>query len=290
MIVRMSRLSYRYPGSEDWVLKDVNFEADAGEFVLLVGPSGCGKSTFARVFNGLIPHFYGGELVGEVEVCGMDPREHPTYEFAECVGFVFQNPENQLFFTSVERELAFGLENLGLPREEISRRVEQALREYQLAELRDRSPYELSGGQQQRLAIASVMVMQPKILVLDEPTANLDPFTAVRILALVRRKTIEEGVAAIVIEHRLEVALPFATRMVVIVNGQIVDDGNPAEVIARQKHVVGRPQALELVERLIQAGLSLEVEKPSPEHIALSIVRAYKVGEHAARRKRGSPG
>lgn len=271
-------------------MRDVHLEVDAGEFILLVGPSGCGKSTFARVLNGLIPHFYGGELTGEVEVCGMDPREHPTYEFAECVGFVFQNPENQLFFTSVERELAFGLENLGLPREEISRRVEQALREYQLAELRDRSPYELSGGQQQRLAIASVMVMQPKVLVLDEPTANLDPFTAMRILALVRRKTLEERVAAIVIEHRLEVALPFATRMVVMVGGRIVDDGRPVEVVARQKHVVGRLHALELVEHLAQAGFSLEVEKPSPEHVALSIVKAYRVSRLAARRKRSDPG
>uniref|UniRef100_A0A7J3X9P6 ABC transporter ATP-binding protein n=1 Tax=Thermofilum pendens TaxID=2269 RepID=A0A7J3X9P6_THEPE len=286
MMVRVSGLSYRYPGSESWVLRDMHFEADAGEFILLVGPSGCGKSTFARVLNGLIPHFYGGELLGEVEVCGMDPREHPTYEFAECVGFVFQNPENQLFFTSVERELAFGLENLGLPREEISRRVEQALREYQLAELRDRSPYELSGGQQQRLAIASVMVMQPRVLVLDEPTANLDPFTAARILALVRRKTIEEGVAAIVIEHRLEVALPFATRMVVMVDGQVVDDGHPVEVIARQKHIVGKPRALELVEHLAREGIYLEVEKPSPEHVALSIVRAYRVRKLAERRRR----
>lgn len=288
MVIRISGLSYRYPGSEDWVLKDINFRAEAGEFILLVGPSGCGKSTFARVLNGLIPHFYGGELLGEIEVCGMDPREHPTYQFAECAGFVFQNPENQLFFTSVERELAFGLENLGLPREEISRRVEQALREYQLAELRDRSPYELSGGQQQRLAIASVMVMQPRVLILDEPTANLDPFTAVRILALVRRKTIEEKVTAIVIEHRLEVALPFATRIAVMIDGRMVDDGQPMEVITRWKHIVGKPQALELAARLTQAGINLKIEKPSPEHVALSIVREYRVRNLAARRKHGN--
>mgnify|MGYP001772763262 CR=1 FL=1 len=286
MLVEIEGLSYRYPGSPEWVLREVNFSADAGEFVLLVGPSGCGKSTLARVMNGLIPNFYGGELRGRVSVCGLDPREHATYEFAECVGFVFQNPENQLFFNSVERELAFGLENLGLPRSEIARRVEEALRKYRLLELRDRSPFELSGGQQQRVAIASVMVMNPRILVLDEPTANLDPLTALHVLAMVKRRVVEDRILAIVIEHRLEIALPFATRVVVMLDGKIVDDGDPLAVIKRQKHIVGSTPAIRLLEILEEEGVKILPRGYSPEHAALAIVETLKGGGHG--RGRGS--
>lgn len=276
MLIDISNLSYRYPGASEWALKGITFSAKEGEFVLLAGPSGCGKSTLARVLNGLIPNFYGGEVLGNISVCGLDPREHSTYEFAECVGFVFQNPENQLFFNTVERELAFGLENLGLPREEIALRVERAMREYQLLELRDRSPFELSGGQQQRVAIASVMVMNPRILVLDEPTANLDPLTALRVLALVRRKVSEEGILAIVIEHRLEVALPFATRVVVMQDGEIKDDGHPYSVIRRQGHIVGFTPALKLLELLEDEGVEVPADGVSPEKIALAIVELFR--------------
>lgn len=276
MLIEISNLRYKYPGEIKWALNEVSFSADRGEFILLAGPSGCGKSTLARVLNGLIPNFYGGELHGNISVCGLDPRKHPTYEFAKNVGFVFQNPENQLFFNTVERELAFGLENLGLPRDEMMRRVERALKEYRLLELRERSPFELSGGQQQRVAIASVMVMNPRVLILDEPTANLDPLTALHILALVRRKVAEEGVLAIVIEHRLEIALPFATRMVVMWDGKIVDDGSPRAVISRQGHVTGFTPALKLLELLEEGGVVLSPDGISPERIALEIVRAYR--------------
>ena len=276
MLVDISDLSYRYPGASDWTLRGINLSAREGEFILLAGPSGCGKSTLARVLNGLIPNFYGGEIHGSINVCGLDPREHPTYEFAECVGFVFQNPENQLFFNTVERELAFGLENLGLPRDEIVRRVEKSLREYQLLELRDRSPFELSGGQQQRVAIASVMVMNPRILVLDEPTANLDPLTALHVLAVVRRKVSEEGVLAIVIEHRLEVALPFATRVIVMQDGKIVEDGSPYSTLKRYGHIVGFTPALKLLELLEEGGVEISPNGVSPEKIALAIVELFR--------------
>lgn len=276
MLVEIKELYYRYPGATEQALKGITLLADEREFILLAGPSGCGKSTLARVLNGLVPNFYGGELSGSVSVCGLDPREHPPHEFIECVGFVFQNPENQLFFSTVERELAFGLENLGVPREEIARRVERALREYQLLELRERSPFELSGGQQQRVAIASVMVMNPRILVLDEPTANLDPLTALHVLALVRRKVVENNVLAIVIEHRLEVALPFATRVIVMNEGKIVDDGDPYSVVKRQSHIVGLTPALKLLKLMEEEGIRLSPSALSPEGIALDIVRLFK--------------
>lgn len=278
MLLEFEGVYYRYPDSEDWVLKGINFMAREGEFVLILGPSGCGKSTLARVVNGLIPNFYGGELKGFISVNGLDPRSTPTYELARHVGFVFQNPENQLFFTSVEREIAFGLENLGFPPEEIRARVDRALREYGLWDLRDKSPFELSGGQQQRVALASVMVLEPKILVLDEPTANLDPITAQRVLGLVKRKALESGVLVLVIEHRLEVVLPFADRVVVMSEGRILFDGEPLEALRLYGHVTGKPFVVKLIEKLEEYGVKLDVRVLSPERVTLEALRALEGG------------
>lgn len=177
-IVEVRSLSYTYPGSTKPTLTNVNFSVEEGEFILLTGPSGCGKTTLCRCLNGLIPNSYGGEFNGQVIVDGLVTTEHPVYEIAQHVGLVFQNPENELFCTSVEREVAFGPENLALPREEIRKRVEESLAMVGISHLRDKSPEELSGGEQQKVAIAALLAMKPKILVLDEPTANLDPASA----------------------------------------------------------------------------------------------------------------
>lgn len=268
MLLELKNVYYRYPDSDGWILRNINLEANAGEFILLLGPSGCGKSTLARILNGLIPNFYGGELVGHVSIKGLDPRKTPTYELAKHVGFVFQNPENQLFFTSVEREIAFGLENAGLPPEEIRRRVENVLREYGLWELRNRSPFELSGGQQQRVALASVMVLEPEILVLDEPTANLDPLTALKVLGLVKKKVQSSRVLALVIEHRLEVALPFADRVVVMNEGEVVFTGRPLEGVKKYGYITGKPFIVKFIEKLEEYGLQINPKLLTPEHVA----------------------
>jgi len=268
LLLELKNVYYRYPDSDGWILRNINLEANAGEFILLLGPSGCGKSTLARILNGLIPNFYGGELVGHVSIKGLDPRKTPTYELAKHVGFVFQNPENQLFFTSVEREIAFGLENAGLPPEEIRRRVENVLREYGLWELRNRSPFELSGGQQQRVALASVMVLEPEILVLDEPTANLDPLTALKVLGLVKKKVQSSRVLALVIEHRLEVALPFADRVVVMNEGEVVFTGRPLEGVKKYGYITGKPFIVKFIEKLEEYGLQINPKLLTPEHVA----------------------
>ncbi|UNQ72679.1 energy-coupling factor ABC transporter ATP-binding protein [Infirmifilum sp. NZ] len=268
MLLELKNVYYRYPDSDGWILRNINLEANAGEFILLLGPSGCGKSTLARILNGLIPNFYGGELVGHVSIKGLDPRKTPTYELAKHVGFVFQNPENQLFFTSVEREIAFGLENAGLPPEEIRRRVENVLREYGLWELRNRSPFELSGGQQQRVALASVMVLEPEILVLDEPTANLDPLTALKVLGLVKKKVQSSRILALVIEHRLEVALPFADRVVVMNEGEVVFTGRPLEGVKKYGYITGKPFIVKFIEKLEEYGLQINPKLLTPEHVA----------------------
>ena len=177
-IIEVKDLGFKYAGTDFYAIRGVNLEIDEGEFVVLAGKSGCGKTTLLRCLNGLIPHFYEGEFRGRVLIDGIDTRECPPHILSQKVGMVFQNPDNQLFALSVEADIAFPLENLGLPREEIRDRVEWALKLLGIEELRKRSPFELSAGQKQKVAIASVLAMKPKILLLDEPTSSLDPVSA----------------------------------------------------------------------------------------------------------------
>ncbi|MEM1569374.1 MAG: ABC transporter ATP-binding protein, partial [Candidatus Bathyarchaeia archaeon] len=213
--IEVKELRYRYEGMDRDVLLDVNLEVEKGEFVLLTGASGCGKTTLCRCFNGLIPHFYGGDLRGEIYVAGFDVRETPIHRMALKVGFIFQNPDSQLFSLTVERDVAFGLENLGIDREEIKRRVDWALEVVGMKEYRYSAPYELSGGQKQRIAIASVLAMNPELIVLDEPTAYLDPKTALRIFQLLDELNRKLGLTVVLVEHRLDLASRYASRLIV---------------------------------------------------------------------------
>ncbi|MCQ5362401.1 MAG: energy-coupling factor ABC transporter ATP-binding protein [Candidatus Methanomethylicia archaeon] len=230
-IVEVRSLSYTYPGSTKPTLTNVNFSVEEGEFILLTGPSGCGKTTLCRCLNGLIPNSYGGEFNGQVIVDGLVTTEHPVYEIAQHVGLVFQNPENELFCTSVEREVAFGPENLALPREEIRKRVEESLAMVGISHLRDKSPEELSGGEQQKVAIAALLAMKPKILVLDEPTANLDPASAQSVLNVLLKLNEESGVTTILVEHRLEMVAHMAHRCAILNEGRLVLMGKPEDVL-----------------------------------------------------------
>ncbi|MFX1565825.1 MAG: energy-coupling factor ABC transporter ATP-binding protein [Promethearchaeota archaeon] len=230
MSIEINQLSFTYSGSETKVLKDISLRIPQGAFVGLVGPSGCGKTTLARCLNGLIPHFHPGKLEGSVKVQGLDSQEHHAHELAQKVGLVFQNPENQLVAPTVERELAFGPENLGVPRDEIRQRVETLLQQHHLTALRDKAPYELSGGEQQRVAIASILALKPDILVLDEPTANLDPLSAFEILQLIAQLNQQMHLTVLLIEHRLELVLPYLHELVVLDKGQLVAKGSPEEV------------------------------------------------------------
>ena len=272
-LVELRHVRFRYASSDSYALNDVSLSAERGEFILLVGPSGCGKSTLLRVLNGLVPHFYEGEFEGEAKVAGLNVRSTPTHVLARHVGMVFQDPENQLFLSSVEREIAFGLENLGLSRLEVRRRVREVLKEFNLESIKEKAPYELSGGQQQKVAIASVMALEPEILALDEPTANLDPLSALEVLTLVNRLVREKGVLAFVVEHRLELALRFATRMIVMLNGRVAADGGPREVLLKAGKVVGYPPVMlahVLLKRkgLVGDGVPLTCEELAEEVIA----------------------
>lgn len=229
----MRGLSFKYATSDQWALRDINLEIDEGEFVLLAGRSGCGKSTLLRCFNGLIPHFYEGEMEGEVRVYGLDTRTHPPYILSQYAGMVFQNPENQLFALSVEADIAFALENLALPREEIRERIEWALRVMGIEELRDKPPTELSGGQKQKVAIASILAMRPRMILLDEPTSSLDPLSAKQLIETIVDLNRRLGMTIVIAEHRLDLLLPHASRLLVMNEGRIVLEGDPRDLTER---------------------------------------------------------
>ena len=251
-------LTFTYLGSSKPSISDLTFSVNRGQFVVLTGPSGCGKTSVCRCLNGLIPHFYSGELQGDVIVCGSSVRDKPTSELARKVGFVFQNPENQLFSLSVERDVAFGPENLGLPRNETRERVEWALEVTGISSLRDRAPYELSGGQQQRAAISAVLAMKPEVMVLDEPTSFLDPKSAAEILKVVHGLNRKFGMTIVLVEHRLDLASQYADRVIIMDKGKIILDGKPSEVYNERARMigVGIPRITFLAQLLQKDGLT----------------------------------
>jgi energy-coupling factor transporter ATP-binding protein EcfA2 len=232
-------LTFTYAGAEKPSMEEVNISIEKGEFAILTGPSGCGKTTLCRCLNGLIPNFYSGDLQGELEIDGLNVSGKSTAELATHVGFVFQNPENQLFSLSVERDVAFGLENLGIPREEAIDRVRWAMEVTGILDLRDKAPYELSGGQQQRAAIAGVLAMRPSILVLDEPTSFLDPKSAEEIVQVIAKLNHELGLTTLLVEHRLDLVSRYANRVVVMDNGKVALDGPPSQIYGDEARLIG---------------------------------------------------
>jgi energy-coupling factor transporter ATP-binding protein EcfA2 len=259
-VIETKGLTYTYPGGSKQSITDVSIKIEKGEFALITGPSGCGKTTLCRCFNGLIPHFYQGEMKGETTVAGMNISEHPIYELAKHVGLVFQNPENQLFALSVEKDVAFGLENLGTQRETMREKVDWALELTRIYDLRERAPYELSGGQQQRVAIASVLAMQPEVMVLDEPTSFLDPLSARRIFEVIHQLNRTLGITVILVEHRLDLTAKYTNHIIVMNEGRVVLDGDPREVLQSEETRligVGIPKATLLYQVLRKSGMKL---------------------------------
>ncbi|MEM0079113.1 MAG: ABC transporter ATP-binding protein [Nitrososphaerota archaeon] len=232
-LIDVEDLWFKYAGSDQWVLRNICLEVEEGEFVLIAGKSGCGKSTLLKCFNGLIPHFYEGEFKGKVEVCGLDTREYPPYILSQYAGMVFQNPDNQLFALSVEADIAFALENIALPREEIRERVDWAIKVLGIEDLRERSPVELSSGQKQKVAIASILAMKPKVMLLDEPTSSLDPVSAKQLVELIAKLNRRHGLTIVITEHRIDMLLPYISRIVVIEDGEIALDGDPRQVLEK---------------------------------------------------------
>ena len=260
-VIETKDLTYTYPGVTKPSIEEVSVTINKGDFVILTGPSGCGKTTLCRCFNGLIPHFYNGYLEGKIEVAGLNVVDHQIHQIARHVGLVFQNPENQLFALSVEKDVAFGLENFAMPRDKMRKRVDWALQMAGISELSERPPHELSGGQQQRVAIASVLAMQPDIMVLDEPTSFLDPVGAEKIFEVINELNKKLGITIILVEHRLDLAAKYANHVIVMNKGKIALTGSPREIFTSEEARligVGIPKATKLYQHLKKHGIRLK--------------------------------
>ncbi len=247
-MITLSHVTYSYPDQAAPALKDFSVSLDEGEFVLVVGPSGSGKTTFLRSLNGLVPHFYGGRWAGEISVGGRNPVEVAPQGMADLAGFVFQDPESQFVVDTVEDELAFAMENFGLPPATMRKRIEEVLDQMGIAGLRQRRISTLSGGEKQRVAIAGVLALQPAILVLDEPTSQLDPQAAEEVLIALRHLNEDQGLTVILSEHRLERVAQYVDRVLYL------PDLGGAPVLGEPRAVLA---GLPLVPPLIELGRTL---------------------------------
>lgn len=258
-MIRFEHLTYRYPAAWTPVLHDLSLQIREGEFLLVMGPSGVGKSTLLRCLNGLVPHFYGGTIAGQVRVAGRDPVALGPRGMADAVGLVLQDPEAQFVVDRVEDELAFALENQGLAPLVMRRRVEEALDQLGIAHLRHRSVHTLSGGERQRVAIAAAMTLQPRVLVLDEPTSQLDPQAAEEVLDILVRLNHDLGLTVILSEHRLERVVQYVDRIL-----YLPGDGRPP-LLDEPRAVLGQvelvPPLLVLAKALGWSPLPLTIKE-----------------------------
>ena len=278
-IIVTEHLAYTYPGMDNMpgvaVFEDLNLTIEEGSFVAVLGMNGCGKSTLAKHFNSiLLPSG------GKVFVCGIDTaNEDRLMVVRRNVGMVFQNPDNQIVANVVEEDVAFGPENLGIASPEIRNRVDKALKQVGMYEYREHAPHLLSGGQKQRIAIAGVIAMEPKCIVLDEPTAMLDPRGRREVMETVKRLNREKGITVVLITHHMDEAAQ-ADRVVVMHKGSVAADGTPKEVFSQVEllHRIGlaAPDSVELCCALNQEGFDLPLDKLNPEECAQALCEFLK--------------
>ncbi len=278
--IRVENLAYTYPGVDNTpgvaVFEDLSLQIEAGSFVAVLGGNGCGKSTLAKHFNSiLLP------CGGKVYVYGMDTAdEDKLIALRRCTGMVFQNPDNQIVANVVEEDVAFGPENLGISSPEIRNRVDKALKQVGMYEYREHAPHLLSGGQKQRVAIAGIIAMEPKCIVLDEPTAMLDPRGRREVMDTVTKLNKEKGITIVLITHHMDEAAR-AQRVIVLSKGTVAADGTPGEVFAQVEllHSLGlaAPDTVELCWELNKYGFRLPLDRPDPENCAQILYDALKV-------------
>jgi len=258
-MIRFQDVTYAYPDSHTPVLRNLSLEVEEGEFVLLIGASGAGKSTLLRCLNGLVPHFYGGTFRGKVNVAGHDPLADGPRGMSTLVGFVLQDPESQFVVDSVEDELAFAMENHNLEQAIMRKRVEEVLDQLNIAHLRHRRINTLSGGEKQRVAIGAVLTLEPKVLVLDEPTSQLDPQAAEEVLTTLQKLNADLGLTIILSEHRLERVVQYADRILYLPgNGRTPLMGKPDEVLMKVELI---PPLISLARELEWQPLPLTIKK-----------------------------
>ena len=228
---KIENVNYKYPLENKQVLKNINIEIKKGEFWAVIGKNGSGKTTFCNMLRRFVPDFYKGELTGKITLEDKELKDYSQKELVQKIGFVFQNPFTQISGVkdTVFEEIAYGLENLGLEKEEISK-VEKILKLLEIEKLRDRNPYDLSGGQKQRVALASIIAMDPDILVIDEPTSQLDPKGTEDIFKIINLMA-NEGKTIILVEHKLELIAEYAQNILVLDEGEIILSGKAEEVL-----------------------------------------------------------
>ena len=260
--VVVEELTFFYSGAKEPALSDINLTFQRGEIALLIGATGAGKSTLYMCLNGLIPHLVPGRVGGRVLIEGTATSDQSISALAQKVGFVFQSPDVQLFSHTVREELAFGPENLGLAKSEILRRIQLAATTIGITELLEREPAYLSGGQQQSVAIGAIWAMLPEILILDEPTSNLDPQSRRRVLELIRALNTEHGKTILIAEHKIDAAAHFADSVLVMHEGRIEMQGEPRQVFsqAEELHRMGlvAPTAAEVAFQLSKYGYTFD--------------------------------
>jgi len=261
--IEVNALNFVYKGRTRKALDGLDFEQEQGEMVVLMGHTGAGKSTFSRCLNGLIPHFHKGNYSGEIRILGNPIMDKRVHDLVDQIGLVFQDFESQLFSTNVELEVAFGPENLCLPREEISERIDDALQLVRLKGFQRREPASLSGGEKQRLAIASILAIRPKIVVMDEPTTDLDPQGKLEIFSVARLLR-SEGYTILFIEHEAEAAME-ADKIVIMDEGKVVREGKPCELLKDsqllENHGIRPPQIAELLEEINEPTIPITMEE-----------------------------
>jgi energy-coupling factor transport system ATP-binding protein len=279
-MIHVDHLNFAYPGVDDTpgvsVFVDLELEIERGSFVAVLGGNGCGKSTLAKHFNSiLLPSG------GKVYVCGMDTSdEDKLIAIRRSIGMVFQNPDNQIVANVVEEDVAFGPENLGVASPEIRHRVDKALKQVGMYEYREHAPHLLSGGQKQRIAIAGVIAMEPKCIVLDEPTAMLDPRGRREVMETISRLNREKGITVVLITHHMDEAAK-AERVVVLHKGVVAADGTPAEVFSQVERLhelrIATPESVELCYELNKVGFDLPLDRLDPEECAQILYEQVKI-------------
>ena len=270
-IISVEHLAFAYPGMEGQasvpVFEDLSLTIERGSFVAILGTNGCGKSTLAKHFNSILLPSGGKVYVGGIDTS--DPDR--IMAVRRCVGMVFQNPDNQIVANVVEEDVAFGPENLGIASPEIRRRVDKALKQVGMYEYREHAPHLLSGGQKQRVAIAGIIAMEPKCIVLDEPTAMLDPRGRADVMETILRLNREKGITVVLITHHMDEAA-MAQRVLVLHQGKVLSDGTPREVFSQVEklHTIGlaAPETVELCWELNKKGYRLPLDELNPQECA----------------------
>ncbi len=275
---KLEDVSYKYPLEDREILKNINLDIKKGEFWAVIGKNGSGKTTLCNVLRRFVPDFYKGELKGRITLEGKELKDYSAKEIVQKVGFVFQNPFTQISGVkeTVFEEIAFGLENLALDAEYIRKRVEETLKLLHIEELRNKNPYELSGGQGQKVALASIIAMDPEIMVIDEPTSQLDPKGTEEIFEIIDILK-KEGKTIILVEHKLELIAEYAEKVMVLDEGEMILSGNTEDVLKNKilmEKEIGIPQYAALAYRLMEEG------KVQFEEIPITKEKAVEVFAH----------